>query len=385
MSLYDRLKSAPYLVPEFGRAIQEEARAKRFLMSVTLELSPVCNFSCPFCYARVSPEQLAQNGEKIMRFDDWKRYIDEFAAMGTEHLTLTGGECMLHPDFEKLYLYAYEKGFDINLMTNSSCLTDSILQMLCQYPPLGIYTTLYGGCPETYQTVCGNAAFFDRVLKNIRRMVEAKLQVVLQITVSNDNVGDLEAVDRIAKELGVPLRVTYSLVQAGGCDEHIISENSVNEAVFNEYADRIQTPGIFEDRPVTITPVQRPVVEKGMTCAGGRCSCAITWRGAMQPCPVFGAVRVETEGKTMPDCWKELVALCDEVPRLVECTNCVHRPKCQSCMARHYNDTKQFGKPSPRLCFKCLHPEEANAIEERFAKNGYLMSDADDMPIRKQQ
>lgn len=383
MSLYDRLKNAPYTVPEFGRAIQEEARAKRFLMSAVLELSPICNFSCPFCYARVDPEQMRQNGETILRFNDWKRFVDEFAAMGTEHLTLTGGECMLHPDFEEIYRYIYAKGISVNIMTNSSCLTDSILRLFLECPPDSVYTTLYGGSPETYQKVCGNADFYERVLKNIRRMVEAKLQVVLQITVSNDNVGDLEAVNRIANELGTPLRVTSSLVQAGGCDEHTLSENSVDEATFNEHAERINTPGIFEDKPVTIFPVQQQVIEKGMTCAGGRCSCTITWRGIMQPCVVFDALRVETAGKPLRECWKELVALCDEVPRLVECINCLHRPKCQSCMARHYNDTKEFGKPSPRLCFKCLHPEEAKTIEERFAKNGYLMSDADDMPIRK--
>lgn len=383
MSLYDILKDAEHPVPSFGDAIQRLGRDKRILMTATLELSPICNFTCPFCYARVSPEQLRERGEQIMRFDEWKRYIDEFAAMNVDGIILTGGECMLHPDFERIYRYIYGKGMAVTVMTNSSCLTDSILQMLCECPPDGIYTTLYGGSPETYQTVCGNAAYFDRVLANIRRMAEAKLEVVLQITVSNDNIGDLEKVDRIAKELDIPLRISTNLIRSGRCTEELLEENSVNEDEVNEIADRMYGTDMFEKEPITIFPVPQPVIEKGMTCAGGRCSCAITYRGKMQTCVVFDALSVETKGRPLADCWRELVALCDEVPRLVECINCLHRPRCQSCMARHYNDTKEFGKPSPRLCFKCTHPERAKEIEERFAKNGYLMSDADDMQIRK--
>ena len=383
MSLYDILKGSDNVIVDYGKAVQELTRSKRALTSVTLELSPVCNFTCPFCYARVSPEQLKERGEQIMRFDEWKRYIDEFAEMDVSNLTLTGGECMLHPDFEKIYRYIYGKGMAVNLMTNSSCLTDSILQMFRECPPDGIFTTLYGSSSETYQTVCGNAAYFDRVLANIRRMADARLDVVLQITVSNDNVGDLEAVHRISKELDIPLRVSTSLIRSGRCTEELLEENSVDEDELSEINARMYGTDMFEKESVTIRPVPQPVIEKGITCAGGRCSCAITYRGKMQPCVVFDALSVETKGRPLADCWKELVALCDEVPRLVECINCVHRPKCQTCMARHYNDTGEFGKPSPRLCFKCTHPEKAKEIEERFAKNGYLISDVDDIDFRK--
>lgn len=383
MSLYDMLKNSDNVAADYGKAAQALAHSKRALTTVTLELSPVCNFTCPFCYARVSPEQLRERGEQIMRFDEWKRYIDEFAEMGVSNLTLTGGECMLHPDFEKIYRYIYGKGMAVNLMTNSSCLTDSILQMFRECPPDGIYTTLYGGSPETYQTVCGNAAYFDRVLANIRRMVEARLDVISQITVSNDNVGDIEEVNRIAKELDVPLRVSTSLIQARRCTEDLMKENNADNAAIEDAVARMYDTDLYENEPVSIFPVEQPIIEKGMNCAGGRCSCAITYLGKMQPCVVFEALSVETKDRPLADCWRELIALCDEVPRLVECTNCLHRPKCQSCIAKHYSDTKEFGKPSPRLCYKCTHPERAKEIEERFAKNGYLISDVDDIQIRK--
>ena len=113
MSLYDKIKNSEKTPTEAFKDFFSEHTVKNdFLTMMMLELTPLCNFKCPFCYARVSPEALKAKGVEIKRFDQWKKYIDEAAEMGCMEIALTGGECTLHPDFCKIYEYAYDKGFE---------------------------------------------------------------------------------------------------------------------------------------------------------------------------------------------------------------------------------------------------------------------------------
>ncbi|MBP3599778.1 MAG: hypothetical protein J6J30_01725, partial [Clostridia bacterium] len=109
-----------------------------------------------------------------------------------------------------------------------------------------------------------------------------------------------------------------------------------------------------------------PIVEKGVPCNAGRNTCCINWKGEMQSCNVMDMYKVDLTKKSVREAWEDIVKWSDEVPRIIECQNCIHRLNCRSCIAQHYGDTGEFGKPSPRICYKILHPEEAAAFEERY-------------------
>ncbi len=384
MSLYDKIKSSDNPIKAYGDALVQLTAQNRSLCVATLELSPVCNFTCPFCFARQSAQALAAKGEHILRFDGWQRIIDGLSEMQVMSLSFTGGECMLHPDFTRIYRYAYEKGFEISLLSNGSAVTDEIIRLFCACPPQSMYFTVYGASPETYETVCGNALWYERVLANLRKMKEAQLQFALQFTADKENLADMEQIYALAKSLDVPVRQNGLFIAYGECSSETAQAREADPAEFERISKQLYfqehqtTEQEYLQRPVAaITPVQQPVIEKGIPCTAGRNACYIDYRGVMTPCVIFDAISVDTAGKTIRECWQQLVAACDEVPRLVECTNCLHRTKCKTCIAAHYNDTKQFGKPSPRLCYKLKYPEKAREIEERFAREGHLRSDID--------
>lgn len=90
----------------------------------------------------------------------------------------------------------------------------------------------------------------------------------------------------------------------------------------------------------------------------------------MQPCNTFDAFKIDTRGKSLQECFAQVMAWANRLPRIQECEGCIHAFHCNSCAALHYNDTKQFGVPSPRVCFKILEPEKAKAEQEYFEKYG---------------
>ncbi len=66
-----------------------------------------------------------------------KQIIDQIADAGTLFLLITGGEPLLRKDFGELYIYARSKGILVTLFTNGTLLTEEIIKVLNQAPPLG--------------------------------------------------------------------------------------------------------------------------------------------------------------------------------------------------------------------------------------------------------
>ena len=68
----------------------------------------------------------------------------------------------------------------------------------------------------------------------------------------------------------------------------------------------------------------------------------------------------------MEKCWEMIVQWADNVPALAECVNCIFRYKCRRCVALHFGDMGEFGKVSPRFCFKVLYPEAAAKMQAEY-------------------
>jgi len=358
----------------YSRTLTEITMAQRIPLNAVFELTPVCNFSCKMCYIRMSQRELEQLGYSLLRFDDWKEYIDALHKLGTFSVTLTGGECTIHPDFCEIYRYIYNKGMVITVMTNGSNITDEIFEMFLECPPQKIFITLYGSTPKTYKELCSNEAGFEHAYSAVRRLSEAKIPLTLQFTSTKYNQHELRDVYEFSKQIHCEFKYTDLMINFNKSTLEQINEvkddsdkftvdfkyiwcdkRKVNEADYSKIEN-------YELYPSTNTPI----VEKGIPCNAGRNTCCITWKGDMQICNVMDMYKVSLKNTNISNAWRELITWADNVPRLIECQNCIYRLKCKQCIAFHYGDTGEFGKPSPRLCYKVTHPKEAAEFKERY-------------------
>ena len=371
MSLYEAVINSINPKRSFDEILTYVSRNGRYLLRVLLELSPICNFSCPFCYVRQSPRELLEKGKNILRFSYWKGILDQLFEMGVLYVGFTGGECMLHPDFIEIYEYAAQKGFFIYLISNGSCLTESILDVFKKYPPISINITVYGGSEETYQKICGEREYFNKVKTNLQRLSEANIPFSVQMTVSRDNVNDVLKVYEISKHFNVRFGCGNTLISCERCTEEIQTSNSISDKEYRAIMRALHQID-YKDAVAAPLPIPPRINTPGITCSAGRSSAFINHEGMMLLCVSYQEIKVSTFDHSLKECWREVVKAADQIPHIEECNGCIHGSHCMHCFGAHFYDTGNFTTPSPKLCYKKRHPEEAAREEAYYAEHGVL-------------
>lgn len=84
------------------------------LYTITIELTNGCNLNCIHCYGKFGrPSQ-----KKRYSFEEITKLKNELDKLHTMEVRLSGGECFLNPDFEKIAKFFLENGFRISIYTN---------------------------------------------------------------------------------------------------------------------------------------------------------------------------------------------------------------------------------------------------------------------------
>ncbi|MBI4612840.1 MAG: radical SAM protein [Planctomycetes bacterium] len=181
---------------------RERILGDRVPFSVTVELTHRCNLRCVHCYC---PPSAPARGEQEV--EELARLFDELAHAGTLQLALTGGEPLLRPDFEEIYVAAKRRGFLVVVFTNATLVTERHLELWTAYRPARVEVTLYGQSESVHAAVTRVPGAGAHVRENVRRMVARGISVELKtvaLTLTRRELGEMRA---FAGELGVPFRV----------------------------------------------------------------------------------------------------------------------------------------------------------------------------------
>ena len=153
------------------------------------ELTSRCTFDCKMCY--IHSEGMDCNMLKQEKSGDWWiKQIDSAYDAGMLFAVLTGGECMLHPAFEGIYLHLFEHGVRTRVNTNGLLLTEERIDFFKRFPPEEIQITLYGSSDEQYEAVTGHRVY-QQVVAALDRIAESGISFVVAITPCKQNVGDV--------------------------------------------------------------------------------------------------------------------------------------------------------------------------------------------------
>ena len=341
-----------------------KSRVEKIPFSGTLELTPRCNMNCKMCYIRMSEEEMKSVGSELP-VEEWIRIAREAVDQGMGMVLLTGGEAILYKDFKKLYLELRKMGGFISINTNATMLNREWIEFFKENPPAKFNITVYGGCNETYERLCGNPRGFDQMKAAVEELLGCGFHVLLNCSITRQNVSDTEKIFEFGRAYGLEINATtYAFppvrkegqhdpvlnrfeAKEAACARVRLNRVSLGEEKFRERClkirDELDTAESLQDECASIEGDK-------ILCAAGRSNFWVTWDGRMLPCGMIPDFSVPVSGKSFKEAWDEITQYTETVRLSSECAGCSKKRICMPCAAKLKAETGSYALKSDYLC-----------------------------------
>lgn len=325
----------------FYKTIWEKAYENAIPISGTFELTPRCNFNCHMCYVHLPNEEICKYGKELSA-EKWISLANEVKDAGTTWLCITGGEPLLHPEFEKIYINLAQMGFFITLQTNGS-LVSNYKELFKKYPPRGVKITLYGASNDTYKKVCRVDNGFIKVHQGIQFLKKLNIPIKLISTITTDNIDDLEKmafyahINRLSWSFTGGIR--NSLRGANANIDLVKVKDKIEESEKKKIKKYLKNPIDTERKPCTY-------------CKDYRLGYWITWNGNIQYCSFLNEPQISIKEMRFIDAWKKLIKFEDDLDWPKECKTCNVASVCFKCSATLATHSGSVHKVNQEYCNK---------------------------------
>jgi len=346
-----------------------QAGLQRIPLNGAFELTSRCNFNCRMCYVHDKSEDKSLIRRELTA-DQWIGIAEDAREAGMLNLVLTGGEIFLRSDFKDIYERLSRMGFKITLYTNGSLIDETKAKWLGRIPPTSMEITLYGASADTYEKMCGNAAGYERTIKAVDMLMAEGINLELKMTVTYDNMGDMEQLAEFAYKRGLPLSIVDYLFPQMACESPDCCRLSPRDLVdfmkkYFSATDRLREAYSTGELPKqTLERAARIVqdIEKldrdkeskkrksAFTCKAGTSSFWVNWEGIMVPCGIMKEPAINLLQTSFNEAWDRLCEGIYDIPACSECEQCSMKMFCDVCPAKLKTETGHYDRPAPYLC-----------------------------------
>ena len=330
---------------DFLSEAMKKARETDTPISGNFELTPLCNLDCKMCYVHLTNPSVK---ERMLSGDEWIDLMGQAIEHGMMNALLTGGECLTHPDFRKIYMYLISQGIPVRIKTNGILLNKDMIELFTEYPPYIVDVSLYGCDSESYIAVTGHDVF-ETVTANIRSAIGTGLHICLMITPSAYMLPWVDRIMEYAKTFSADKVQVNTMLTEANPDTGRRMEDFGLSLEENAQIHRKQWE-MFPWKPKSQTeeeaefmgeiPEDEPhILPKGLYCNGGRTGFAVNWDGTMGPCLSFPRDVICSDVKKIgfEAAWKEINRGVKDYAVPEECRTCSHNTKCFYCPEQHKN------------------------------------------------
>lgn len=328
--------------------IKSRATGERIPLAGGFSLTSRCNLACRHCYVGA---QRFENKRYDQKTQVWLNLIDQVADNGCLHLVLTGGEPFLHAGFPDIYRYARQKGLIVEIFSNATLVSDSILSCLEESPPLSVEISLYGATEKTFERVTCEKGSFAACMAGIERLTKKNIRIKLKTVLLNLNVDEISQMETFAKSIDVPFRFTGAIVPTlDRCDAPKKLRVLPEEVVNIDFADAERRQAWLKYRKEHQREIKSG--ESLFTCGGGRTNFHITSDLRLQPCVMAQNPSVNLKDTSFQRAWGILgIKLCElKKDEGHSCSGCTLSALCGVCPPVAYLES---GMESGKSDFAC--------------------------------
>lgn len=343
---------------------EKNARMQMIPTGGAFELTPRCTLDCAMCYVHLTNEQMA--GRHELTGDEWIKIIDDAYAAGLLSVLVTGGECMLHKDFRRIYLHLKSLSVFTSINTNGTLITDEYVEFFKKNPPRQMQITLYGSDDEHYEKVTGHRVY-KRVQENILKLRDAGINLCVAITPSKYLFDDISNILNFLKKEGIFYLINPALMQANDDTGRDIEDYGLTpeQAIeIKRVVHAFEGRPFYENEKITEIPgrIECEQPARRLPCGAGRAAFTMSWDGIMRPCAWVSDVTANVLEIGFDAAWKKINQGVTEHIVPIECETCKYLPDCFSCAIMRA-DPKDPMHRNPNTCRETIGCINAGIIK----------------------
>lgn len=308
--------------------------------SLHIDLTNACTERCVHCY-------IADYSPHFLPLELAKRVLREFREAGGMTVMLSGGECMLHPQFRDVVRYAKGQNLNVIVMSNLTRCDAEMVAFLAEMQPQFVNVSLYSMTAAEHDAVTTIPGSWQKTMHAILALEEAGVPVRLASPIMQANRHALPGLREFAKAHRMHLIPDCDIF---GQVDHDCSNQSCalslaeTECVWCEHRD------LFYKAPF---PPER-CAPSAKVCDIGKQSMNLNAEGVFYPCDgCHGIVLGDAHSQSFAEVWngeklQALRALSNQ--DFGECAHCDNRPWCKVCPTRNFNETADMFRHAPERC-----------------------------------
>jgi len=349
---------------------------------VAWNLTRRCNLECAHCYIAAGPHESAATELDTAAC---LAIVDQLLAVNPAPLIiLSGGEPLLRQDLAEIAHYATVNGATVVVGTNGTLLTEERIAGLKQAGVRGVAVSVDSLRPSYHDNFRHGRGALADVQAALGRLAAARLDFIVQTTVTKGNRAELERLVAWSAEQGAVAFNCYFLVATGRGASLTDLAPVDYEAVLADLARwerayrgrmlvRAKCAPHFM-RHVHRSDPESPVLNYQTRCPCGTQYCRITPDGKLTPCPYLPEVAGDLRTQSFAEIWRSstLFRRLREGGLGGKCGACEYRALCGGCRARAFALTGDVLAADPSCTYEptagvaVIEPARAVAYGDDF-------------------
>lgn len=306
-----------------------------FLRSIHIEIADACNERCIHCYI---PNERKNN---VIDSALFYRIIEEGRKMNIIHVTLSGGEPLLHKDILGFLKRCRKLELSVNILSNLTLLTDDIISEMKKNSLLSVQVSLYSMDAVVHDSITKLNESFEKTKNGILRLCDEGIPVQISCPIIKQNKDSY--IDVLhwgwAHNIAVATEpVIFAAYDHSGCNlENRLSIEEVDDVLTVQmqegYAESIRKTAKDKEKLTENDPI----------CSVCRYSFCVMASGKVFPCAGWqNNVIGDLNRQTVQEVWetsdkiKELRQI--KWSRFSQCVDCKDRGYCTVCMMWNSNE-----------------------------------------------
>ena len=305
-----------------------------------IDLTDACTERCVHCY-------VPKGQTDFLPVDLVEKALVEFRAMNGLTVHLTGGEPMMHPDFERICRKCVELNLNFIIFSNMTLCNDDRIAFLKEVAPQFINVSLYSMKPEEHDAITQLTGSWHRTMDAMLKCCEAGVACRIATPILKENQDALPALRKFADEYHMHLVPAADIVALAdhGCKNlaHACSKEELRR-VFMRNHDLFTCvySGVIPARSARVCDI------------GTRGRIYLNAKGNYYPCDsMHEYVLGNVCENALEEVWngEKLNYLRGlKNSNFGVCASCEKRPWCKVCPAANFNATRDLFKHHPSTC-----------------------------------